>query len=281
MSQSTDHEQTAIRVGPPATGRVPLSWLRPADSPRLDGPDAEHVRLLAQVPGPLPPILVHWPSMRVVDGTHRVHAAQLRDEADIDVVYFVGDEDESFVRAVEANVLHGLPLSLADRRAAARRILQAYPEWSDRAIGQVAALSPKTVGSVRRAASEEIPQLTTRLGRDGRRRAVRAVADAVSDDAPGVADADRAEEAADVPDAEARITMQSLCRDPSLRLTESGRTLLRKLISGALGPEEFEGLAAAVPPHCLEPVAELAAAHARAWERFARNLRQARCDDLR
>jgi hypothetical protein len=43
---------------------------------------------------------------------------------------------------------HGLPLTLADRLAAAARIVTACPYWSDRAVAAVAGLSPKTVTAV-------------------------------------------------------------------------------------------------------------------------------------
>ncbi|MCZ0995633.1 ParB/RepB/Spo0J family partition protein [Streptomyces noursei] len=121
-------------------------------------------------PSLLPPVLVHRPTMRVLDGTHRVRAQLLRGGTQIRVEFFEGTEEESFVLAVRSNVAHGLPLSLSDRKAAAARILHAYPQWSDRSIGSVSGLSPKTVGVIRRRSAEEDPQLNgvDRLGRDGR-----------------------------------------------------------------------------------------------------------------
>ncbi|MGH3683128.1 MAG: ParB/RepB/Spo0J family partition protein, partial [Natronosporangium sp.] len=111
-------------------------------SPRLHGEDVSHTRLLAQTHASLPPILVHWPTMRVVDGVHRVQAARLRGETSIRAVFFDGDENAAFVKAVEANVSHGLPLSIDDRRVAAARIIALYPDWSDRAVAASAGLSP-------------------------------------------------------------------------------------------------------------------------------------------
>lgn len=108
--------------------------------------------------------------MRVIDGVHRLKAAQLRGEVEIEVEFFDGDEREAFVVAVEMNVRHGLPLTLADREAAAARILDFHPEWSDRVIASIVALSPKTVAAVRQRSTEEDPQLNKRVGRDGRVR---------------------------------------------------------------------------------------------------------------
>ncbi|MEU9608302.1 ParB/RepB/Spo0J family partition protein [Streptomyces sp. NPDC048057] len=139
--------------------------------PLRSGWDPQHVKALAVLDASLlPPILVHRPTMRVLDGQHRVRAEQLRGGTHIRAEFFEGTEDESFVLAVRANVAHGLPLSLGDRKAAASRILRAHPRWSDRSIGSVAGLSPKTVGAIRRRSAEEDPRLNGvhRVGRDGR-----------------------------------------------------------------------------------------------------------------
>jgi ParB-like chromosome segregation protein Spo0J len=108
--------------------------------------------------------------MRVIDGMHRLRAAMLMGCDRIDVEYFDGSDEEAFCRAVELNISHGLPLSLADRKAAAARILVWRPDLSDRATAAVTGLSPKTVGAIRRNASEGVAQRRERLGSDGRRR---------------------------------------------------------------------------------------------------------------
>ena len=110
--------------------------------------------------------------MQVIDGMHRVRAAMLSGVTYVEAQLFDGDEDEAFVLAVRLNVAHGLPLSRADRVAAVVRIIYSNPQWSDRAIARAAGLSDKTVGSIRRRASAEIPQLPERIGRDGRVRPV-------------------------------------------------------------------------------------------------------------
>jgi hypothetical protein len=152
--------------------RVPIESILVADSPRLAGESAEHAQLLAQSDETLPPIIVHRDSMRVIDGMHRLKAAELRNQREIDVRFFDGDEDEVFVLAVRANTKHGLPLTRADRTAAATRIIRSHPQWSDRMIAGITGLSPKTVGGTRRRLTEELPRLNTRLGHDGRVRPV-------------------------------------------------------------------------------------------------------------
>jgi hypothetical protein len=155
-----------------ATVLVRVDALRPADSPRLDGESPEHARVLSESAEDLPPILVHRPSMRVVDGMHRLRAAKLRGQREIEVRYFAGCAEDAFVAAVEANTAHGLPLSLADRTAAAERILRSHADWSDRAIASVTGIAAKTVGAIRKRATGDIAQSHERVGRDGRVRPV-------------------------------------------------------------------------------------------------------------
>ncbi|GAB7187052.1 chromosome segregation protein Spo0J [Kitasatospora sp. Ki12] len=149
---------------------VPIALLGLGDSPRSGGRDREHVSRLAELDGPLPPILVERNSMRVVDGIHRLMAALLRGQETIEVEFFEGSAEDAFLRAVEANVSHGLPLSHADRRAAASRIMASHPAMSDRAIARAAGLGARTVATIRRSSTAGVPQLNARVGRDGRVR---------------------------------------------------------------------------------------------------------------
>lgn len=154
----------------PGIHRVAISALRAADSPRQLAEDTDHARLLAESGADLPPIVVNRRTMRVIDGTHRLRAATLRGEATLEVRYFDGTDDEAFLLAVRANITHGLPLSLAEREAAAVRILASHPEWSDRAIAMVAGLAARTVGEIRRRGGDIAAGPDARIGRDGRTR---------------------------------------------------------------------------------------------------------------
>ncbi len=139
-------------------------------SPRLGGEDPEHARLLAEASSPLPPIMVHQPTMRVIDGVHRVRAAQLKNRREIEARLLQCDENDAFVLAVKANVTHGLPLSREDRAAAAVRIITGQPQWSDRAVAAATGLSDKTVSRIRERIANQTPQPVSRIGRDGRVR---------------------------------------------------------------------------------------------------------------
>ena len=152
-------------------------------SPRLHGEDEEHIRLLAECDAALPPILVHRQSMRVIDGMHRVHAAVRKGEQLICAQYFEGTESAAFVLAVESNIAHGLPLTTADRKAAAAKIIVSHPYWSDRAIAACTGLSDRTVRIIRQSSAADTPphdgrgdtgcvdpRAAGRIGQDGRSR---------------------------------------------------------------------------------------------------------------
>ncbi|MDX5565181.1 winged helix-turn-helix transcriptional regulator [Streptomyces sp. ID05-04B] len=149
---------------------VPIASLVPGDSPRLDGQDTEHIARLAELDERLPPILVDRRTMRVIDGMHRLLAACLTGQETIEAEFFDGTPEEGFLRAVEANVTHGLPLSQEDRRAAAARILEAHPQMSDRAIAKASGLGTKSVAAIRRNSASSQDQPMARIGRDGKMR---------------------------------------------------------------------------------------------------------------
>jgi ParB-like chromosome segregation protein Spo0J len=288
---------------------VPVLSLRAADSPRLNGEDKAHIARLAETETPLPPILVDSRTMRVIDGMHRLMAASLQERETIDVTFFDGSEAEVFLRAVQENIAHGLPLSQADRRAAAERIIASHPHLSDRAIGHSAGLAAKTVAAIRKSSSEDIPQSNARVGRDGRvrpldsgtgrRRAaellaqqpeasLRDVARAAGlssastartnasgngtgpgTDAGGATAIRLSPRAPAPPDPAAAV--EKLLRDPSLR-NERGKGMLRMLHVNAAGANQLPDAAATVPPHCLAIVEQLARQYAQMWQDFAHEL---------
>jgi hypothetical protein len=149
---------------------VPIDSLSFDGSPRLGGEDLEHVRMLAEASAPLPPIMVHAPTMRVIDGVHRVRAARLNRLTEILARMLHCDEHAAFILAVKANISHGLPLSKDDRTTATIRIIVSHPDWSDRAVAAVTGLSDKTVSRIRAQSVSAALQPGVRRGRDGRIR---------------------------------------------------------------------------------------------------------------
>ncbi|SCK04866.1 Chromosome segregation protein Spo0J, contains ParB-like nuclease domain [Streptomyces sp. WMMB 714] len=139
-------------------------------SPRTEKKDTEYARKLADLAVPLPPIVVHRQTMKVIDGFHRLLAARLIGVERIAVRFFDGSEENASLLAVALNTTHGRPLTLAERTAAAERILARHPQWSDRAVATVAGLSPGKVSQVRRNEQQETERAESRVGRDGRVR---------------------------------------------------------------------------------------------------------------
>lgn len=305
--------------------RAPIESLSTDDSPRISGENEEHIRHLAQCVSPLPPIIVHRATLRVIDGVHRLRAARLNGQTHIDVQYFDGTATDAFLLAVERNAHHGLPLTQADRNAAALRVIRSHPEWSDRMIASATGLSPKTVGSIRRRSGDAIPQLNARIGRDGRSRPVdnserRRLAGEYTRAHPQATLREIARQsglslatALDVrkrvrkgasPTLEGRPsggqtpkpaaaplesrgpeqggvtafvlaeTLLLLRRDPSIRLTEHGRFLLRLLDSQALANRRWEELLERIPPHCAARVAAAARECAASWREAAQQLEE-------
>jgi ParB-like chromosome segregation protein Spo0J len=297
----------AADAGDLQSSTVRLSSLVIGDSPRRSGENPGHARMLAELEDQLPPIIVHRTTMRVIDGMHRLRAARLRGAEKIEVRFFDGDEAGAFVLAVQLNVAHGLPLSLADRKAAADRIIGLYPRWSDRAIASVTGLSGPTVAARRRRLTANNLQPDTRIGMDGRARPVapaqrRQAATRLLADNPGASLREVARQAglspetvrklraqpapandaashrpaavtrlalAGEPARAGNIALRALLGDPAFRSTDSGRALLRLLTTSRALHDGGSEFIEKAPTHSLGRLSEAARACAREWEVFA------------
>jgi transposase len=164
-------EALAAGSGMKVNVRVGVSSLSLAESPRAAGICSDHVRVLVEVFDRLPPILVNRRTSNVVDGMHRLHAARLRGEETIAAYWCDVAPEQEFALAVACNSVHGLALTLEERRDAARRMVVIYSYWSDRRISRIVGLSPSTVGNLRKRCSEA-GQALARVGDDGRVRPV-------------------------------------------------------------------------------------------------------------
>lgn len=289
-----------------------ITWIRiseveVADSPRLDGTDEEHIRLLAGVSSPLPPILVHRESMRVIDGMHRLTAARMNGAEEIEAKFFHGSDAEAFVLAVRTNTAHGLPLTVSDRQAAATRIIASHPELSDRAIAGIAGLSARTVSNIRKRSGDTLAQ--RRLGRDGRvrplstvegrriagqlfadrpqsslrevarqagisvstARDVRMKLSADSQDEHSAAEGERLPGKSDS-SLDLKSMVESLRRDPSIRYSERGQAVLRWLALRTVTANQYRQVIDDVPSHTTSLLARIARECAAAWTEFADEL---------
>ncbi|WP_405163099.1 helix-turn-helix domain-containing protein [Nocardia sp. NBC_01499] len=289
---------------------VPIDSVRIGETPRLAGEIPDYVRLIASLDITLPPIIIHRSSMSVVDGVHRLRAARLRGETQVAAVFFDGDEMDAFVVAVKANIAHGMPLTLADRTAAAVRILSTHPQWSDGFIAACTGLATKTVAAIRRRSGADLPGLHSRLGLDGkmrptdpsagRMRAARLIADRpdaslreIAREAgvspatvrdvrarlqrgePPVPSKSRRSSGSDTQDESPELLaelLRGLQKHPAVRFSESGRILLRLLGTQPLDPESWDRMLAGVPSHCDAMIARIARQYAANWQNFANEL---------
>ncbi|WP_280495554.1 ParB/RepB/Spo0J family partition protein [Nocardia asiatica] len=296
--------------------RILIDSIEATSSPR-SVIDHSHVKLLKHIDADaLPPILLQRGTMKLVDVLHRLHAAKLRGDDTILAEYFDGDDDAAFMMAVKVNSQHGLPLTLRDRKQAARKVLMRHPDWSDRSIASAVGLSNKTVSRLRSEFGSSIPAVQRRVGMDGVAQPVnhiegRARAEAVLDRDPGATATEIANRAgvslttakvvrsrwkdrasgsrsSSTPDGENipgtapscrdkedpsaqyyKHALRRLSSDPSIRLSQHGRTLFRLLEPGARAEGDWEDLASNIPQHCRVIVAEMAQLQVRNWARFA------------
>jgi len=163
------------------TVSIPIGQITidPTLQPRVDGIDPDHVRALEAVAEHLPALKVvrQGEHYLLVDGFHRYAAAQnLKLDTVPVTVLEVSDEADLHELAFTFNSAHGRPLTLADRRAFAARLLRANPESSDREIGRRCGLTQPTVAKVRQELEQQaqIEPAEERGGRDGRSYAVKA-----------------------------------------------------------------------------------------------------------
>jgi hypothetical protein len=148
---------------------LPIASLRGGYSPRAVKSDPLHAKLLSQATMDLPPILVNRETMEVIDGNHRILAAQMRGDTQILVRFFNGSPVKARMAGIWANVRHGKPLTLSERESAANALIGDNPELSDRVVAQCCGIAPNTVKRLRGCSTAQGEQLR-RTGRDGRRR---------------------------------------------------------------------------------------------------------------
>lgn len=108
----------------------------------------------------------------VVDGFHRVKAAQKIGILDIPAVLTDGSRRDAILIAVGANQNHGLYRSIADKRKAVKTLLDdiEWSEWSDREIAKHCGVGRTFVGNLRAslsAADSEKPKNRSFISKHG------------------------------------------------------------------------------------------------------------------
>lgn len=144
-------------------------------SPRA-GIDKTTVAVYAASFDQLPPVDVFWIEGRdgwwLVDGWHRLGAGEDLGLAYIEANEHQGTFDDALEFAYDANLKHGKPLTLGERKDAVRLKLRRHTERSNNWIAQDCGITDKTVTSLRdeMESTSEIPKLTELLGRDDKWR---------------------------------------------------------------------------------------------------------------
>ncbi|GAA2454894.1 ParB N-terminal domain-containing protein [Actinomadura vinacea] len=159
------------------------------------------------------------------------------------------------------------PINGAAGRRLAGRLFGERPEASLREIAEMAGISPATAKDVRerlRRGDDPVPAKLTLAERKSE-----AVARGGRAETPVVSTLQRK---GVMPDAEQ--ILRKLQRDPSLRLNDNGRVLLRWLSSRSVNTQEWEGIEDEIPAHCVPLVADLAVGLADEWAKFAEVLRR-------
>jgi ParB-like chromosome segregation protein Spo0J len=112
-----------------------------------------------------PPILVaQLPDRKVlIDGHHRLAAYAMAKSTNIRIRYVTLCESDLLESAISANSAHGLPLSRAERRSFASRLLAAAPGKSNREIAKMTGVDEKTIRRLRLAPATRHEKLPAKL----------------------------------------------------------------------------------------------------------------------
>jgi ParB-like chromosome segregation protein Spo0J len=154
------------------------------------------------------------------------------------------------------------PLNGAEGRRRASEIIESHPDVPLRELAKKAGISPATARDVRermRRGDDPIP-LKQRNQCTGQ------------DTAPPRRSTPRIGRRS--PTRDRTTILRSLRRDPSLRLSDSGRSLLRWLENNSSPLEECEQVAAKVPAHCVDLIVEFAVGCAADWIMFSEQIQQ-------
>jgi ParB-like chromosome segregation protein Spo0J len=161
------------------------------------------------------------------------------------------------------------PVDGALGRLRASELITSKPEASLREVAKEAGVSPGTVRDVRdrlRRGENPVPAKQ-------RPQPVPAHPAAASPPATNVTSAHpRVERRAPAPVMDRTRILSSLVKDPSLRYSVDGRTLLRLLATHMIPGRQRDALALAVPQHCAGTVSAAARECAAAWVQLAEHL---------
>lgn len=156
------------------------------------------------------------------------------------------------------------PVDGAGGRLRAAEIIRTRPDASLREVAKEAGVSPTTAGDVRqriRRGEDPVPPVRLRRRRTGSTSALAHGRPAAARTAVQPA-----------PTSDVTAMLRGLANDPALRLSESGRALLRWMMSHAIHSGEASRVAETVPPHSSYIVAAVARRCADEWLQLAQRV---------
>lgn len=134
--------------------------------------DAETVERYDEAWERMPPVTVFEIDGRwlLADGFHR-HASAIRsNKRTLAAEIRAGTFTDALDYAAQANLIHGLPLSRAERRRVVETRLRIHPDWSDRRLSEEMGIGREMIARVRKelVAAGQLAPSTTRVGADGK-----------------------------------------------------------------------------------------------------------------
>ncbi|HEV2372956.1 MAG TPA: ParB/RepB/Spo0J family partition protein [Streptosporangiaceae bacterium] len=152
------------------------------------------------------------------------------------------------------------PLNNLEGRLRAAALIAEHPEASAREVARGAGVSPATAWDVRKRLQHgEDPTAARPRSQSG---------------APGQATQLGHQPAAALVPQVLALVLEKLSHDPSMRHNDQGRLLLRLMQLNAVGTQELPKLTAAVPPHRVSAVSQLARYYAQFWLGVAHDLEE-------
>ena len=112
-------------------------------------------------------------TLHLAAGHHRCEAYRRAGREQMPCIVKQGGKWDAIEYGLKDNLQHrGERLTTADKRHNIRLVLREQPKWGDEKIAELCGVSPKTVAKYRHEmeATLEIPELSSRIGRDGRIR---------------------------------------------------------------------------------------------------------------
>lgn len=122
-----------------------------------DGTSQEAIERYAETFDDLPPALVQAETFVLIDGRQRLEAAALAGKDHIKASTVVIEDADLFLRAVEENSKHGLPLTATERLKAGRKLLALHPDMDNVELAKQTGIPRQTIWRWKEAKSQPAP----------------------------------------------------------------------------------------------------------------------------